>query len=161
MQEIVPYISCLCSEDEFPEVVQGNHADIYIKTSEGVLLHKKLVGDRHVRLKVRHIPKKVAECLGVEEKITEELNFLPNGKIPISFLHQIVRFFKEVMKVKASDYEAHAFILWSQERGYFISVPKQSVTKASVTFTYDKDAIPDGSVIVVDIHSHNTMGAIQ
>ena len=48
--------------------------------------------------------------------------------------------------------EAHAWILWEPEKGYYISVPKQTVGKASVSFTYDDEVLPPGAVIVVDIH---------
>jgi hypothetical protein len=84
--------------------------------------------------------------------IGEELNFLPAGKIPYEFFEQIVEFFRQVSKKMKAEFEAHAWILWTRELGYFISVPKQSVSKASVKFTYDDESLPPGSVIVCDIH---------
>lgn len=160
MEQIIPYVSCICDESEFEEALAQGFAEIYITTKDGILKHQKLSGGRHIRLKLDKVPERVKKLIkepGV--KVTEELNFLPAGKIPMKLYNQIVKFFKEVMRVKNADHEAHCFILWNEKDGYHISVPKQSVSKASVSFTYDKDAIPDGSVVVVDIHSHNTMGA--
>jgi hypothetical protein len=86
-----------------------------------------------------------------------EVNFLPAGKIPYSYFEQIVKFFRDVIELKKAQFEAHAWILWTAERGYFISIPKQTVSAAQVAFSYDD--LPEGAVIVVDIHSHNSMGA--
>ncbi|HET8686721.1 MAG TPA: Mov34/MPN/PAD-1 family protein [Methanosarcina sp.] len=48
-------------------------------------------------------------------------------------------------------------MLYSKERGYFLHVPNQRISKAAVS--YDWGDIPEGASIIVDIHSHNTMGA--
>ena len=160
METIIPFVSCVCNEAEFSSALESGFSEIYVVTSTGVLKHQKLSGGRHIRLKVESVPAKVKEAIEkYAPPVQEEINFLPGGKIPMRFYNQVVKFFKEVMRVKNADHEAHCFILWSKENGYFISVPKQSVSKASVSFTYDKEAIPDGSVVVVDLHSHNTMGA--
>lgn len=156
MQELIPHISCLVNPHEFDEAVKSTYSDIYIVGNDGYYRHKKLKGERFVRLKVDKIPGAGAE---VKASIEEELNFLPNGKIPFSFFEQIMSFFKKVMELKNAEYEAHCWILWNKEKGYYISVPKQTVSKASVNFVYDNDALPPGDIIVVDIHSHNTMGA--
>lgn len=157
MQELIPYISCLVQPHEFEEALKTTYSEIYVAAQDGYYKHMKLRGGRHIRLKVDELPKtsKVAEVKAIEE----ELNFLPAGKVPYEYLEQIVHFFKEVMRLKKADYEAHAWILWSKEKGYYISVPKQTVSKAAVQFSYDEDALPSDSIIVVDIHSHNTMGA--
>lgn len=157
MQELVPYISCLVNAHEFEEAIKSNYSEIYVAAADGYYKHMKLRGGRHIRLKVDSLPKssKIPESTEVEE----ELNFLPAGKVPYEYFEQIVHFFKEVMRLKKADYEAHAWILWSKDKGYYISVPKQTVSKASVMFSYDEDALPADSIVVVDIHSHNTMGA--
>lgn len=157
MQELVPYISCLVNPHEFSEAISSTYSEIYVAAKDGYYKHMKLRGGRHIRLKVDSLPKtsKITE----EVEIEEELNFLPAGKVPYEYLEQIVHFFKEVMRLKKADYEAHAWILWSKEKGYYISVPKQTVSKAAVQFSYDQDALPSDSIVVVDIHSHNTMGA--
>ena len=152
MKELVAHVSCLCDEDEFAEVVKGNFSEIYISVHDGYLKHVKLSGGRHVRIKVDSLPTSTAS----DEKnfVTEDINFLPAGKIPYEFFEQIVEFFRQVSKKMKAEFEAHAWILWNKEKGYFISVPKQSVSKASVHFTYDDESLPPGSVIVCDIHSH-------
>ena len=156
MKMLVEHVSCLCTEDEFEEVSKGPLSEIYVSVSDGYLKHVKLSGGRYVRIKVDKLP--TATASSEKNFVSEELNFLPAGKIPYEFFEQIVEFFRQVSKKMKSEFEAHAWILWSKEKGYFISVPKQSVSKASVHFTYDDESLPPGSVIVVDLHSHNTMG---
>ena len=154
MKELVQHVSCLCTPEEFEEVSKSHFAEIYVSlTNGGYMKHVKLNGGRSVRIKVDKLPAAV-ESLAGTVKIEEELNFLPAGKIPFEFFEQIVEFFREVSKKMKSEFEAHAWILWSKDLGYFISVPKQSVSKASVLFTYDDESLPPGSVIVCDIHSH-------
>jgi PRTRC genetic system protein A len=155
MKILVPYVSCVCSEDEFKDVV-GSYSTIYVTTSDGFLKHQNLVGGRSVRLKIPSLP---AEAVGDGDKLKEELNFLPDGKIPKSILHQITKFFKEVITHKKAEYEAHCFVLWTKEKGYHVSVPKQTVSKAAVSFSYDASTLPSGSIIVLDMHSHNTMSS--
>lgn len=157
LQIIQPHIRCVTDQSGFKDALTQGYNEIFIITPKGYFKHKRLSGGRYVRMEVPDLPKEYKTK--IEEEVYEELNFLPAGKIPIEFLHQITKFFKEVMRVKDKDLEAHAFILWSKERGYYISIPKQVVSKASVSFTYDKETIPDGSVICVDIHSHNTMSS--
>lgn len=156
---VTPHMTCICDEAGFPEALEQGFSQIYIVMRDGSFMkHHKLSDDRFIRMKIKALPAHVKYTEEVAS-VQEEINFLPAGKIPVSFLHQITKFFKEVMSKMKNDYEAQCFILWSQEKGYHISVPKQSVSKAAVSFEYDADAIPAGSVVVVDIHSHNTMGA--
>ncbi len=158
MQIIKEHISCLTTTEEFPEVVKSTYAEIYVPTEGGYLKHVKLRGGRFARLKVAKLPttKQVITEVAIPQ---EEINFLPAGKIPRSYLDQIVFFFKEVCRLKKSNFEAHAWILWSKAKGYYISVPKQSVSAASVNYVIDKDSLPTDSIIVVDYHSHGGMGA--
>jgi hypothetical protein len=144
-------VSCLVNPHELEEALKGFYSEIYINTPEGYLKHVKLSQGRHVRVKVDKLPTVVVPGVAAV-KIDEELNFLPAGKIPYSYFEQIVHFFREVTRIKKTEFEAHAWILWTKERGYFISIPKQSVSKASVHFTYDDESLPPGSVIVVDLH---------
>lgn len=157
MQELVPYVSCLVNPHEFDEALKSTYSEIFVAAPDGYYKHMKLRGGRHIRLKVDTLPK-TAKLPDLKD-IGEELNFLPAGKVPYEYLEQIVHFFKEVMRLKKADYEAHAWVLWSKDKGYYISVPKQTVSKAAVQFSYDEEALPPDSIIVVDIHSHNTMGA--
>jgi len=157
MQELVPFISCLVTPNEFQEALLSTYSEIYVDSHDGYLKHMKLRGGRHIRLKVDALPKNAVAV--TSNRVEEEINFLPAGKISYEYFEQILHFFKEVMRLKNADYEAHAWILWSLEKGYYISVPKQTVSKASVQFSYDEETLPPDSTIVVDLHSHNTMGA--
>ena len=158
MRELVQYVSCVCTPDEFAEVLASkSHPEIYINNGTGLLKHVGLSGNRHVRIKVEKLP--VGSSINQQVEVNEDINFLPAGKIPYIFFEQIVEFFRQVSKKMKSEFEAHAWVLWSAERGYFISIPEQNVSKASVSFTYNDDSLPPGSIIVLDIHSHNTMGA--
>lgn len=157
--ELLPFVACLCREVDFEEALATPYSQIYVKVAGGYLKHMKLQGGRHIRLPVDKLPGKIKDPFPDHKAMTEEINFLPAGKIPFEFYNQIVQFFRAVMRLKKSDMEAHAWILWEEEKGYYISIPKQKVGKASVEFTYDEDALPKGAIIVVDIHSHNTMGA--
>jgi PRTRC genetic system protein A len=158
MIELVPHMSCVVMEQEFEQALQGNHQEIYVITSKGVMKHVKLKAGRHVRFQVDSIP-------GATEKdvLKEEINFLPNGKIPTHLLEEIVQFFKDVMSIKKADQEAMAHILWNEadkdspDRGYRIGIPDQVVSKASAEYTFNH--IKKGDIIILDLHSHNTMGA--
>lgn len=157
--ELQPFISCFVQPANFERAVNSHYSQIFVETASGYLKHMKLSNGRFVRMKVDKLPNVPIAATLKRVEIKEELNFLPAGKIPAEFWGQIVEFFRQVMKLKRADYEAHAWILWEPEKGYYISVPKQTVSKASVSFSYDAEALPPGAVIVVDIHSHNTMGA--
>lgn len=157
LQELIPYVRCIASYPDIEKAV-STFPEVYITAPEGIFKQVKLSNDRYVRLKVNEIPG-VKSLTLPDLRVQEELNFLPAGKVPSAFLDQIVEFFRKVMEVKQKDYEAHAWILWTKEDGYFISIPPQVVSKASVKFEYSPEALPTGAVIVVDIHSHNTMNA--
>jgi PRTRC genetic system protein A len=158
--DIIPHYSCVVDKQNFSEAQASGYSEIYIPDIDGKFLkHVKLSGGRHVRIKVDSVPKAISALLEKDPVLSEELNFLPAGKVPKILFDQIVEFFRKVMDLKKADYEAHAWILWHKDRGYFISIPPQSVSKASVRFDYNDESLPPGSVIVVDIHSHNTMGA--
>lgn len=148
--ELIPGYSMVCKEAEFEAAVAGPHQDIYVEHGMGYLRHMKLVGGRFVRIKVDKLPMPLPTVTGAVLK--EELNFLPAGKVPGVLFDQIVELFRQVVVKFKEEVEAHVWILWNPERGYFISVPTQTVTKASVSFTYDDESLPPGSVIAVDIH---------
>lgn len=161
MHVITEHISCVCNEAEFPEAIKS-FSDVYIVTKVGTILrHSKLKGGRHIRVEVKEIPGLKME--EVKPDVHEEINFLPNGRIPALFLDELVQFFREVMNIKKAEQEAMAHVLYNEKdkansnRGYRISIPNQIVSKASVR--YETDHIHQGDIIVLDIHSHNTMGA--
>ena len=81
-------------------------------------------------------------------------------KIPFKILLQIVSLFRDVCDMMNGD-EALIQIYWDKVNKEYIPVcPTQTTTKTNVTFLADKDkALSDNMVYVMDIHSHNTMGA--
>lgn len=160
---LAPHISCVVTEESFDEALKV-YSEVYIICKGGkILRHVKLSGGRHIRVEVKEIPGLKEELKELTPEIAEEVNFLPNGKIPFTLLEEIVQFFKEVMTIKKAEQEAMAHILYNQKdaetpnKGYRIAIPNQVVSKASVK--YESDHIKPGDIIVLDIHSHNTMGA--
>ncbi len=151
MTPIIPHISCYAPPSELAQALT-EYSEVYTNGDGCILKHVKLTNGRFVRLPVKEAP----VTLEVEKP---EINFLPAGKISYSLFEQLVELFRKVSDKLKGDYEAHAWILWSEETGYYISVPEQTVSKASVKFDYSQEALPTGHIICVDIHSHNTMGA--
>lgn len=159
-QVLTPFASCLVTPEQLESAIAANYNEIYIYHNGQFFQHMQLIGNRHVRVKVDGLPTKfkalenhLKEML---PSVEESMGFLPSGKIPGAYWDQIVEFFRQVSRTKSSEMEAHAWILWNAEQGYHIHVPKQIVSKASVQYDFD---VPSGSIIVVDVHSHNTMGA--
>lgn len=152
MHILAPHISCVVAPHEFVEAVSQGYKEIFIISSKGTYKHHILRGtNRYICLKVDSIPGYV------EATIDEAVNFLPAGKIPYAIYEQILGFFRKVMEVKTAELEAMIHVLWNPEQGYHLGVPNQTISKASVN--YDWSYIPAGTSIIVDIHSHNTMGA--
>lgn len=152
MHILAPHISCVVAPHELADAIQQGFKEIYIITVKGTFKHHVLRGEnRHITLKVDSIPGYT------ETAITESVNFLPAGKIPFTLYEQILGFFRKVMEVKNAEVEAMIHILYNPEQGYHLGVPPQTISKASVN--YDWSYIPAGTSIIVDIHSHNTMGA--
>lgn len=85
-------------------------------------------------------------------------NFLPDGKVPVQLLDQVKAFFKAVIKKHGTKLEAMIWVLWHPERGYYLHVPTQSVGGASASYDWS-DLPADGSLLVVDIHSHADFSA--
>lgn len=154
MRVIAPFLSCVVNmqlteedPDELQQAIQEGYSEIYVITPNGIVKHHRLRGEgRYLQLKVDSIPNFPMKNL------TETICFLPNGKVPYEIFEQVEAFFRKVMEVKNSDVEAMIFVLWNAEQGYHLFVPNQRISKASVS--YDWDTIPDGSSIVVDVHSH-------
>lgn len=79
--------------------------------------------------------------------------------VPGEMFDQIKQFFLDVMDMGPSTYEAQVFIVWNEtSEEYRIVVPKQEVSAAAVRYDI-ADTLADDDVIIVDIHSHNTMNA--
>lgn len=152
IREIAPHVSCVCTEDQFVEAQGMNYQEIYVITEKGFFRYMKL---RHAG---RFICQQVQEIPGAQSNLSSIMQFLPNNgeKIPFQIFKTIVAFFLEVMRVKNSEVEAHVHILWNPDTGYSLAIPKQRVSKASVS--YDFEHIGPNDVIIADFHSHNTMG---
>jgi hypothetical protein len=156
MHVLFPGMICVVNQritesdpDEFQQAVDAGYVEIYMLTPFGVIKHHKLRdgkdgADRFIRVPVKEIPG--MKLLPLKNEIT----FLPAGRVPYRLFQEIVQFFKNVMSTHKQELEAMAMVLWSQERGYFIHVPKQNISKASVR--YDWDSLPAGASVIVDIH---------
>ena len=102
----------------------------------------------------------IAEADSVSLFSKVRAGFIPAlPKIPYSILSEIIAFFKTYVTEK-SENEAMANIYWSfEEEKYRVHVPKQTVTKASVD-TNLPDIDDEKFLLVMEVHSHNTMGAV-
>ena len=102
----------------------------------------------------------IAEADSVSLFTKVRAGFIPAlPKIPYSILSEIIAFFKTFVTEK-SENEAMANIYWSfEEEKYRVHVPKQTVTKASVD-TNLPDIDEEKFLLVMEVHSHNTMGAV-
>lgn len=160
MHIIAPFMSCVVNapigdnieNSEFDQAVAQGYSEIYMVGPSGIVKYHKLRGEnRYVTVKVDKIP-------GVKiHEIGEDFSsFLPAGPVPHELLQQVEAFFRQVMAVHNDALEAMIWILYNPERGYFLHVPDQRISKAAVSYNWD--GVPAGSSIVVDIHSHNTMG---
>jgi PRTRC genetic system protein A len=164
MEVITPHLRVALSHEEF---VQGHGAEFpekYIIQVDGSIIKRtELPHGRHFQYKVPSLPTRGGVRL---PKLEEEIAFLPIGKVPLRLFHQIVDFFKRVMtemdgsKVQIHGaLEAMAHIVWnpSLPTEYQVRIPTQKVGAASVAYEFDH--LLAGDVIIVDIHSHNNMGA--
>ena len=148
----IPNYRCSVTEQEFIIGLATDYTEVYITRNNGsILKHTALSHGRFIRMKVDDIPGKE------KSTIEEQFNFLPDGKIPIKFFHDIHAFFVEVMKTLKAGPEAMAHILWNPTDGYHIGIPEQQVSAASVKYEFNH--LKDDDVIIVDIHSHNNMAS--
>lgn len=185
MMEIKPFVEALVNEEEFLAGTYNHYMILNVLANNGDMYRfGSLSANRHILRKVATTPMKAVNQV---TKLRESKQFLPNGqKIPLEMLDQIVAFFKAVMRghnlgAQASavgtetverrvqvnhtpsygvhgDYEAMIHVVWNKNtQEYRLAVPTQRVSKGSVS--YDRDHLLEGDEIILDIHSHNTMGA--
>lgn len=152
-------MSCLIQsgfdgKDEVNELelaIQNGYQQIFIQTPKGVLKHHVLRPGKDGEARFIRIP--VSEVPGIKMKdISPDIKFLPAGKVPMALLNEVKSFFRAVIVAKGTAVEAMIWVLWSQDRGYYLHVPNQVVGHASAK--YDWDGLPANSSIIVDIHSH-------
>ena len=109
--------------------------------------------------KIGYFTSKVEKCESFPDTQMKDGFNLDVPKIPIELLHQTIGFFKAVNEKHSS--EAYIQIFYNTEKEeYFIHVPEQIVNSVHVDYehTKDVDEKPE-NLLVMDIHSHNTMGA--
>lgn len=81
-------------------------------------------------------------------------------KVPFGLLHTVSKFFYSIMQ-EMNNSEVMVQIYWNfTKQEYFIYVPVQRVAGASISFDHSEELLNNPEVCwVIDIHSHNTMGA--
>lgn len=186
--KIINPVTILCTENEFINSAEHSQITKYpfqfILKADGRILKRFQASTRKwLSITVDKIPNIVCPFveLGIEkgslipsEALQESHDFLPAGKIPTQMLVQIIAFFKSVMSYKMGDvvrsttfanqshfshnYEAMLFICWNPATGYSLRIPTQRVSAASVSYDHDCYDLAAGDVVVLDIHSHNSMG---
>lgn len=159
--ELISGFRLLVSASEFSEEDKGKYQEIYINAIDGVYKRITLSYGRFIQLKLTdsQVPKEIKEAIKANTPVVPTIGvdlttFLPGGKIPDLLWRQTVKFFRDVMTTSAKDLEAMVYIMWHPDRGYYLNVPEQTATKGSVNFGITNEDLPEGSVIVVDIHSH-------
>ena len=150
--ELVPYFSAVVYTDEaLKEAIARNYCEIYIVSKNGLFRRTTLTHGRHVTVPCPVPP--AGMNIKLPETIQDTSAFFPAGKVPVNLLDDIVNFFRAVMKAHGSAVEAQAFVLWNPEQGYYIKVPEQTVSGASVEYKWSELLGPT-DVIVLDVHSH-------
>lgn len=170
MDILMPFLSAAMTLEEFYNGEGAEYSIKYIINPDGTII--KRVESTHgkaFQYKVSKVPyPKGSDKEKKQEKLVplkEEISWLPAGKVPMKMYKQIENFFKQVMTdlggsaFKHGDLEAMAHIVWNPSHPdiYQIRIPTQKVSGASVSFTFDH--LEEGDEIIVDIHSHNSMGA--
>ena len=132
------------------EAVKSGKQIVFVPSSDG----------RIYEVRKNQIGTFIAEADSVSLFSKVRAGFIPAlPKIPYSILSEIIAFFKTFVTEK-SENEAMANIYWSfEEEKYRVHVPKQTVTKASVD-TNLPDIDEEKFLLVMEVHSHNTMGAV-
>lgn len=153
---IVPFFSCVVdTQSDLEQAISENFADTYIISGNGCYRRTNLTHGRSVTVPCPTPPKEV-ELMECKQDTN---SFFPAGRIPIKFLHQIEQFFKQVMKThNNAKLEAMAFVIWNPTLGYHVRIPEQTVSAGAVNYNW-AGFLTSEDVIVLDIHSHNDMGA--
>lgn len=94
------------------------------------------------------------EC---ETSFTPDHSEIP--KIPTGLLREVVKLYREVSKTIKS--EVYCAIVWDKiKKDFFIHVPKQEVSAATINYTNTPEIYSSSDLVVVmDIHSHVDMSA--
>jgi proteasome lid subunit RPN8/RPN11 len=161
MHVLLPYIRCVIGmpigeNNELDQAIAEGYNEIYMTTPLGIMKYDKLRPGKDGA--PRFICSKVESIPGVTiPKDFSAIQFLPEGRVPYKLLEEVKAFFRKVIEVKGKALEAMIWVLWSQDRGYFLHVPNQEVGHASAR--YDWASVPEGASVIVDIHSHADFSA--
>jgi PRTRC genetic system protein A len=131
-------------------IVSPNFADIVVGKDGGLYeIRQTPVGLFSVKLD------KVYRMRG-EDNIKEGFVSALPSKIPLTFLYNIIAFFRNWAKIKV---EVKGQIFWSKEKkSYFVYVPTQRVGRYEVIMDTNVQ-LEHESLLVLEIHSHHYMGA--
>lgn len=164
MKVVKPFLTAIVSKTEYDQGIGQEFPNLFMVTEDfSIFKRTKLAEGGSCLLRVPELPK----VESTEGTVDEKIDFLPGGRIPFDYLTQIIAFFKKVMEVNfggsnsgaGQDCEAMAHILWNkEEKKYEIGIPTQRVSKASVSYEFDH-IDQEKHVVIVDIHSHNSMSA--
>lgn len=166
MINITLFESLVTERDFLDKKFPDHHNVINVLANDGKLYrYHRYAGERELLTKIAETPIRFVD----KTQLIERRQIVPGGvKVPMQLLKDIENFFRAFMIKNVSsaagyrpghgDYEAMALILYNLDtQQYRVSIPAQKVSKASVT--YDIDDKADNEIVVVDIHSHNSMGA--
>lgn len=119
---------------------------------DGFYISKKVMGDSIVTFKIDSIPN-----IGSGKEIFD----FNMPKIPIDYFWETINFFKYVSSEFGQNLEAYVVIGYNTKEGDFcIYIPEQEVTPASVQYDLTKFYTENpGYSIILDIHSHGSIGA--
>lgn len=166
MEILLPGLRASVTHLEYASGVGSEYQELFVTTVEGKVLKRiSLPYNRKMIVPVDKVP--VAKKDNLPDVVPDFAGFFPGGKkVPMKYLEQIVQFFKAFMKMNPGStatyasqhsYEAMAHIVWNPDTGYRVAIPTQVVSGAHVS--YEWDHLEPNDVVLVDIHSHNSMGA--
>jgi len=133
------------------ELIEGNN---YVVGKDGLYLVRKNKIGLFIT-KADKIP-----FIDDDKNPVEGFHMSLERKLPHNMLLQTIAFFKKVVKEKGNaEAMIQVFLKEGEDGGeYFMHIADQEVSGASVKFKRDPN-LEDTHTLVLDIHSHNTMGA--
>lgn len=166
MINITLFESLVTERDFLDKKFPDHHNVINVLANDGKLYrYHRYAGERELLTKIAETPIRFVD----KTQLVERRQIVPGGvRVPMQLLKDIENFFRAFMIKNVNtasgyrpghgDYEAMALIMYNLDtQQYRVSIPSQRVSKASVS--YDIDDKADNEIVVVDIHSHNSMGA--